>query len=144
MKRLSLFLVLIILFSLIDASLASEKGYHLKIFYDDLDIVYRSGGTMKNVIEKADYIIDVIRPMILIKIPGPTTYAPIEDMSMDVRIRCDLTFPGGESISYGFDNIGKYILIENKVYPIDRILLKEILKHVPMSQAEKVMSHYGF
>ena len=143
MKTRSLIIAVLLMAVCALPCVAGVSNYHLKIYYDDLDIIYRNGGTMQNVVERADYIIEVIGPKILIKIPGPNTFRPTQIQTIDIRIRCDLTTPSGELVSYGFDKSGTHMNINDKIYQLDRILLKEIVKHLPISQKEKLFKHFG-
>ena len=142
-KQIS-FITLIILLLSSSVCFSSQNGYNLKIYYDDLDVVYRTRGTMENILDRADYIIEVKDPRILIKIPGPNTFEPVKNISLSIRIRCDIIFPDGHEVSYGFDKFGKHMQINDKIYKIDKILLKEIAKHLPISQHGKINKHYGF
>lgn len=94
------------------------------IYYDDFDIIYRTGGTKENIIDRADYIVEVKHPKMLIKIPHKKTYSEVQKASIDVRLRVDLRFSNGNILTYCFGNIPHWMQINDKYFLCDKNCFK--------------------
>lgn len=113
------------------------------IYYDDFDIIYRVGGTIENIIERADYIIEAKRPQILIKIPHEKTFPEQKDVSsIDVRLRFDFKFSNGEIITYCFGNSTHWMQINHKFFLCDRAFLNYLLPFLPIKEKDKIYKWY--
>lgn len=134
----------VVLVFFVNVSVAmAEPGYSFLIYYDDPEVVYRNGGTLKNIVKRADYIIKVVNLNMPADIARPRDLKAVKRISLDVRIRCDISFPNGKTLSYGFGKNQDYMQINKKVYPLDKALLTEVLKHLPLGHEAKLRNSFN-
>ena len=76
--------LLIIVFTLVATTTVRAQVDSLEIYYDDFNITYRTGGTPKNIIYRADYIIKVRKVEGIGRISDVTILNSIDNVSMDV------------------------------------------------------------